>query len=473
MAFPVGIRWNKRFLFLFLSLCVPLILILAIVLGLVYRAEADAALTITKAKEQQSVHLASRTISAVLGVIRGDVTFLVELSSLHQWLESRDANDWSNLTTDFMTFVQHRELYDHVRFLNMDKKEVVRINWNEKKPVVTPTKQLQSKFHRDYAQELHLKKGELSVSSFDLNIEHGVIEQPIKPVIRFSAPVFDSKNRKCGYVILNYKGQRLLDRLRAIAQKNDGGLMLLNQEGYWLLSDRAEEEWGFMYPEGQSLQFEHKYGANVWSSLLSGPQNGQGMFNEGLFTYARMNPIEYSKGVKTKPWILVAHLPPSIISSLSAEREKKFVIMFLTIALLLVLMSAIITYHILHRQQIQARFRELVNNLPLGVFRSTPDFGGKFLDVNPAMVDIFEADSVEQLLSFSVSNLFTLPEYRQLLNKKINRQGRISGEELQLKTLQGKEFYGAVTAVLMKSATGEIYFDGVVENISTRNKGIK
>ncbi|MEJ1963415.1 MAG: hypothetical protein WDO56_18410 [Gammaproteobacteria bacterium] len=52
---------------------------------------------------------------------------------------------------------------------------------------------LQNKADRGYFQRAStLAAGELYISAFDLNIENGQVEQPLKPTLRLAMPVFDA-----------------------------------------------------------------------------------------------------------------------------------------------------------------------------------------------------------------------------------------------------------------------------------------
>jgi PAS domain S-box-containing protein len=600
--------FSWQFIRHFLRLCVPLILILVIALWLLYRTQVTATLTIMQASERQSIQLAKQTIDVVLGVLRGDALYLAEHSSLREWLDIGDIWTRSHLTTDFLAFTRHRHLYDQVRFLNEHGQEAVRINWNGGQPTVVPVEQLQNRRKYPYVQNtLALDEKAVFMSPFDLNIEHGVIEQPIKPTIRLSAPVFDSEGKKRGLVVLDYRGQRLLNRLRAIAEQSHGELWLLNAEGYWLLGSQPEMEWGFMYPDRQMLRFDHEYGEEIWSSMLRGPQKDQRAHEKGWFTYARIAPTESQDNVGDERWMLVAHVPSSVVAASTEGHARNVIIAFIILAPLLMLLSGIITYHAMRRQQAEAdarinetrfrglfdlapdaivivdgngritlinaqaekwfgyprgellgqsveqlvpeRFREkysigrqnypanpiirpmeaglesygrrsdgsefpieislspletdqgllvtsiirditvrkqneeiqrqtkaryqkLVNNLPVGVYRNSPDENGKFLEVNPAMVEIFEAESTGQLLAHPFSELYCDPMDRNIFIDKVMRHGRVNGEEVRLKTLRGREFHAALTAVMKKDTiTGDTYFDGILEDISVRKEG--
>jgi PAS domain S-box-containing protein len=124
----------------------------------------------------------------------------------------------------------------------------------------------------------------------------------------------------------------------------------------------------------------------------------------------------------------------------------------------------------LAKQQVEARYRTLVNNLPVGVYRNTPGNSGCFLEVNPAMVEIFEAKTTQELMAHSVSDLYCNPDDRKTFNDKMLQQGFVSAEEAHLKTLTGREFDAAITAVAKKDVAGQMYFDGIVEDISERKR---
>ena len=49
---------------------------------------------------------------------------------------------------------------------------------------------LQNKKDRYYFQDtMTLEKGQIFISKLDLNMENGVLEQPIKPMLRLGTPV--------------------------------------------------------------------------------------------------------------------------------------------------------------------------------------------------------------------------------------------------------------------------------------------
>lgn len=120
------------------------------------------------------------------------------------------------------------------------------------------------------------------------------------------------------------------------------------------------------------------------------------------------------------------------------------------------------------RFTIQERYRSLVNNLPIGVYRSTAGGEARFIEINPAMIGMLEGDSTETLLHLSFNTLCEDAREYTRINEKIIRMGVIKNEELKLITRKGRKFWGAVTAVMVKDDNGCTYFDGIIEDISER-----
>ncbi|MDP3732589.1 MAG: PAS domain S-box protein, partial [Candidatus Omnitrophota bacterium] len=118
----------------------------------------------------------------------------------------------------------------------------------------------------------------------------------------------------------------------------------------------------------------------------------------------------------------------------------------------------------------QERYAKLVENLPVGVYRNTPGPQGHFIEANEAIVKMFEADSKEEFLKHSVSDLYWDPSQRQQFSEKILRQGFMKNEVLELKTLRGNKMWCSLNTVAKKDKNGNFYFDGIIENITEQKK---
>jgi PAS domain S-box-containing protein len=119
------------------------------------------------------------------------------------------------------------------------------------------------------------------------------------------------------------------------------------------------------------------------------------------------------------------------------------------------------------QEQEVARFERLVDHLPVGVFRSTPGPDGEFLEANPALVSMFGADSKAELLTHDVSELYCDRADRQTFSERLQAEGEVDQQELRFRRVDGEPFWGQTTAVVVED-DGEVYFEGVVQDVSTR-----
>jgi PAS domain S-box-containing protein len=116
------------------------------------------------------------------------------------------------------------------------------------------------------------------------------------------------------------------------------------------------------------------------------------------------------------------------------------------------------------------RYRNLVENLTLGIYRNTPGPNGRFLEANSAMVSLFEAGSKSEFMKHSVSDLYQNPKERKEFVKEIMEKGEVKNKELNLVTLKGKKIVATVSAVMDKDENGNVYFDGIIENVTRRKQ---
>ncbi|SEI38199.1 GGDEF domain-containing protein, diguanylate cyclase (c-di-GMP synthetase) or its enzymatically inactive variants [Allopseudospirillum japonicum] len=138
--------------------------------------------------------------------------------------------------------------YDQIRWLNMQGHEVVRMNAHPEYPQgeLVKDKNLQDKSKRYYFMlTARLPAHQLLVSEVDLNIEHGKVEIPYKPVIRISKVIETSSKKKLGVLIVNYRAEKLLKKLASLdALYKNIQLEWLNQGYFWVYHSNPEYQWG-------------------------------------------------------------------------------------------------------------------------------------------------------------------------------------------------------------------------------------
>jgi len=118
----------------------------------------------------------------------------------------------------------------------------------------------------------------------------------------------------------------------------------------------------------------------------------------------------------------------------------------------------------------EGKYRGLVNNIKLGVFRTTPGPTGRFLEVNPAMEEI-TGYSREELLQMNVSDLYVHPEQRKAVLEEIGSATGKATKELRFRKKNGTEIVVSDTKVTIRDDGGEIlYFDGIIEDITEHKR---
>ena len=120
--------------------------------------------------------------------------------------------------------------------------------------------------------------------------------------------------------------------------------------------------------------------------------------------------------------------------------------------------------------QSQKKYADLINSLNVGVYQTAPGREGRFMEVNPYLVSMLEANSKEELLRCDVSRLYHDPRKREAVINKALKFGSIKDEEVELVTLQGKRFWASLALAKVEDSEGNIYFNGIMEDITKRKK---
>jgi len=119
----------------------------------------------------------------------------------------------------------------------------------------------------------------------------------------------------------------------------------------------------------------------------------------------------------------------------------------------------------------EGKFRTLVNNVNIGVYRNTSGPQGRFVQANPAIAKMFGYDSVEQFMGVSVAGLYHNPEDRKSFVEEIKRDGFVKNKELALRKKDGTPIWCAVTAAAQYDENGDFKFmNGVIEDITERKQ---
>jgi two-component system, cell cycle sensor histidine kinase and response regulator CckA len=122
-------------------------------------------------------------------------------------------------------------------------------------------------------------------------------------------------------------------------------------------------------------------------------------------------------------------------------------------------------------QKSEEKYRTLVENLNVGVYRNTGGPHGQFLEANPALIKMFGYESFEEIIKLPISGFYLNPEERKFYMEEIQQSGSMKDKELAMKKKDGSPIWVSISAKAQYNENGEIkWMDGVLEDITEQKK---
>ena len=121
-------------------------------------------------------------------------------------------------------------------------------------------------------------------------------------------------------------------------------------------------------------------------------------------------------------------------------------------------------------EESEERFRSLVENATVGIYRTTPD--GRILMANPALVRMLGFESFRELAARNLEQEGFEPTYlRRAFRERVERDGEVRGLEAAWKTPDGLTIYVRESAHAVRASDGRVlYYDGIIEDITERHR---
>lgn len=122
-----------------------------------------------------------------------------------------------------------------------------------------------------------------------------------------------------------------------------------------------------------------------------------------------------------------------------------------------------------HRLEDSTSLREFVRNLKEGIYITSET--GQILDVNPAMLQMFGVQSIEEFRTHKAAEFWVDPDARQRELEILQRDGAVKEFELEVRAVDGTVRTLLDTCYSVRdSETGERLFHGILVDITERKK---
>jgi PAS domain S-box-containing protein len=387
------VKISGRTIAVTLKVFFPVWCIVALVTIFFYRQQLNSLRTDVLSEQRNSTLMITSIIEDDLKVPFAELKRLLADPATVDALEG-DSTEKSmairRLAHGYLHLIAATELYDQLRIIDAAGNEVVRVDYRDGNPTVVPDGKLQNKAGRYYFQDtLNLSAGDVYISPFDLNIERGKLEQPLKPMIRIATPIFGENGDKLGILIINYLGKRLLEQIRKYGASAFTGTEMLNADGFWLSSDSSANEWAFMYPDRKQITFGKSF-PDAWKTMQA-TRSGQFENENGVFTFQTIFPMHISRAISSdgspiargrshRPvgtdqyvWFLVKHIPLNSWMEIQRPLRVQFLVALLLLTAGTLLGSAVIARAILRRKRADLELQKMNSVLERKVIERTAE----------------------------------------------------------------------------------------------------
>ncbi len=358
----------------FIKLYGPLVLGIIIVSAWFLHSRNQNYQEIVSGRQGATVALGARIVTRNLADHASDAQFLARLVA--RSLVDDGGMNLRHVEDAFSDFSRSRSVYFQLRFLDESGVEKVRVDRSFAGPVISQESALQDKGGRYYFKEsMRAGKNDVYISNFDLNVEHGRIEIPYRPTLRYSCPVVDNAGVKRGVVVLNYDGGYLLNQIKVQAEAGGGVTMLCNGEGFWMLGAKVDDEWGHIVEDAKEASMPNRFPV-AWE-VVSRADKGQVVTDRGLFSFDTVGII---------PGEVMSDVPPTVEAAgrrwkiLTWVPSAKLRVPWMTLYVFLICMFLVLLsvgcWHLanyrVHQDEVETKLRE-TEERTLAISQSSQD----------------------------------------------------------------------------------------------------
>lgn len=237
-----------------------------------------------------------------------------------------------------------------------------------------------------------------------------------------------------GGIVLNFKGQFIIDQINNLA-KDPEQIWLLNDEGYWLAGRTAEEEWAFMWPQKNHVRLSEQ-APSIWQAFAE-RSNILLDNRDGLYTPGSIRNLKPDLNGKERHWKLLAFTPRSHINTTMQQYAGNLITGLVVISVLIFISCLLVIKKDKIRDQAEKqqrkselRFQTLLESAPDAIITIDSDLtiliansmAGSTLSINQA-----------ELINCKIAQIVP-PERLQELNTAIHQSEHTKNNVYTLET---------------------------------------
>ncbi|WP_299439907.1 sensor domain-containing diguanylate cyclase [uncultured Rhodospira sp.] len=246
-------------------------------------------ITAIQRTEEFAVELQRMAVYRSLDRAAQDVCLLAGQNELRRYLIAGDRGALNEIASEYRTLALSAPVYDQIRLLNRTGREQVRVEARDGSAVIVPEDRLRDSAGQYYVEDTFaLAPGEVYLSPLALSSEAGAVKIPYTPMIRLGTAIADSAGQTVGMVMVNYRARSMLDAVVEAGAGTPGQPMMINEDGYWLVSPDPPPAWGFMFPDKADARLQVVY-PEAWAAMDT-TAKGSVRTEAGLFTFDTFHP---------------------------------------------------------------------------------------------------------------------------------------------------------------------------------------
>ncbi|MBU1100421.1 MAG: cache domain-containing protein [Bacteroidetes bacterium] len=119
----------------------------------------------------------------------------------------------------------------------------------------------------------------------------------------------------------------------------------------------------------------------------------------------------------------------------------------------------------------EERYKLLTNNIRIGVFRTTVDRKNRFIELNPAAVDLLGYNSKEELLEKNLFDFFYKSDENRIFQHDLLHNNSVNNFIATIVRRNNTTIRLSISAVIVKDESGDpVYCDGILEDVTEQLK---